>query len=124
MTVSNPSRSRADRNPRDPRAAALAAYLRQRASDFSLSADVNNAPETAEAGLALLDGALLAAEMRPDDPRLRALSEAGLFESMPDGEARFLETEAIRATIQRPIVGEPQSGEAILALLVAAASTP
>ena len=47
------------------------------------------------------------------------LSEAGLFESMPGGGARFLETLQIRAAIQRPLIRDPQDGEQIIAYLVA-----
>ncbi|HEU5043471.1 MAG TPA: hypothetical protein VFT75_04990 [Nocardioidaceae bacterium] len=108
----------------DPRAAALAAYLRQRAAAFSRSADVIDSSTTPRVGIALLDAALIAHAMAADDPRITALSEAGRFESMPGGTARFVETAAVRAAFQRPIVGPAQDGGAILALLVATATAP
>lgn len=103
----------------DARAAALAAYLRERAAAFSMSADVMGSQNTASAGMALLDAAHVADSMTTDDPRLALLSEAGLFESMPEGRALFLETSAVRAAIQRQIVHDPQMGEEIIALIVA-----
>jgi hypothetical protein len=105
----------------DPRAAALADYLLQRAAAFSLSADVTDEQQTAHAGMALLDASRLAAELQPNDERLTALSEAGLFETMPDKRAIFLETAELRAAIQRPLSGTLMSGHEILALLVATA---
>lgn len=102
----------------DPRAKALADYLSQRAAAFSLSADVTDEQETARAGMALLDASRIAAELLPTDERLTALSEAGLFETMPDGKSVFRETAELRAAIQRPLSGTPMSGHDILALLV------
>ena len=102
----------------DARAAALAHYLRERAASFSMSADVTGAQDTAHAGMALLDAASIADAMLPTDHRLRALSEAGVFESMPDRQARFLETPEIRATVQRPLLSGPQTGAEILAQIV------
>jgi hypothetical protein len=104
----------------DPRAAALGAYLRQRAAAFSMSADVNDEQHVAAAGMALLDAADLAEGMRSEDQRLLSLSEAGCFETMPKGGAVFVETDAIRAAIQRPLVGTAMSGSEILTLVVAA----
>ena len=69
--------------------------------------------------MALLDAAHIADAMTTNDPRLTLLSEAGLFESMPGGRARFLETLQIRAAVQRPLVRGPQDGEQIIAHLVA-----
>lgn len=109
----------------DARASALADYLRERAAAFSLSADVRESQSTASAGMALLDAAHIADAMTTSDPRLALLSEAGLFESMPGGRARFVETFQIRAAIQRPLVRDPQDGEQIIAYLVATvAETP
>lgn len=102
----------------DARALALAEYLRERAAAFSLSADVNQAEQIAHAGMALLDAAAIAETLQADDPTLIALSEAGHFETMPDQQARFLETPQLRAAVQRPISGAPMAGEQILALLV------
>lgn len=106
----------------DPRAAALALYLRQRAASFSLSADVTDLDSTADAGMALLDAAAVADAMVADDPRLRLLSEAGLFETAPGGTARVVESPEIRAAIQRPLVADPQSGVEIVAGIVATAT--
>jgi hypothetical protein len=102
----------------DARAAALADYLLQRAAAFSLSADVTDEQQIAHAGMALLDASRLAAELQPTDERLTALSEAGLFETMPGKRATFLETAELRAAIQRPLSGTRMSGHEILALLV------
>ncbi len=106
----------------DARAVALADYLRERAAAFSMSADVTGSQSTASAGMALLDAAHIADAMTRNDPRLALLSEAGLFESMPDGHARFLETIEIRSAVQRPLVRDPQGGEEIIAHLVATVS--
>lgn len=106
---------------RDARAVALARYLRSMADAFSLSADTTHSQRIAEAGMALLDAAVLAESLSGDDRRLRVLSEAGLFESLPDGEALFIEVPEIRATVQRPISSSAQNGEAILAHLVSTA---
>jgi hypothetical protein len=108
----------------DARAAALAHYLRERAASFSMSADVTEAQATARAGMALLDAATIADAMPPTDARLRVLSEAGHFESMPEGRARFVETPAVRAAVQRPIVSGPQTGVEILAQIVATVTRP
>ena len=108
--------------PPEPRAAALARYLRGWAAAFSLSADATHASATADAGMALLDAAAIAESMQGDDPRIRTLSEAGLFESMPNDEALFVETPQIRAGIFRPISSDAESGESIIATLVALAA--
>jgi hypothetical protein len=49
----------------DPRAEALADYLRQRASAFSLSADATGEQHIATAGMSLLDAAALAESLPP-----------------------------------------------------------
>jgi hypothetical protein len=105
----------------DPRATALADYLRRRAAAFSLSADVNKQQHIARAGMALLDAAIIAETLSATDDRLTALSESGLFETLSGGKARFLETSEVRAAIQRPLSGTPMSGPDILALLVESA---
>jgi hypothetical protein len=102
----------------DARALALAEYLRERAASFSLSADVNQAHQIAQAGMALLDAASIAETLLADDPILIALSEAGRFESMPGDRARFVETAQLRAAVQRPLSGTPMAGKQILTLLV------
>jgi hypothetical protein len=107
----------AGRKP-DPRAQALASYLQERAAAFSLSADSTDEQHIASAGMALLDAAQVAGRLSPVDPRLAALSQAGRFESMPDGGCTFLETGSIRGVILRPLLGSPMSGEEIIDLLV------
>jgi hypothetical protein len=102
----------------DARAHALADYLCQRAAAFSLSADVTDEQHIARAGMALLDAAHIARELPPEDDRLKVLSEAGRFETMPDHTARFVETEQLRAAVQRPLSGESMTGNAILELIV------
>jgi hypothetical protein len=106
----------------DARSVALAQYLRRSAAAFSLSADVRDAADTAEAGMALLDAALIAESMPADNEGLRALSEAGLFESMPHGKAVFVEAPQIRAAVQRALVSDEEDGAAIIAKLVATAA--
>jgi hypothetical protein len=103
---------------KDPRASALADYFYQRAAAFSFSADVNDAQDTARAGMALLDAAALAAQLSSSDVILRTLSEAGRFEMTPDRKAVFLETDELRAAIQRPLLGSQMTGYEILALVV------
>lgn len=105
----------------DPRAAALADYLRDRAAAFSLSADSTNEQHIAAAGMALLDAAALADSMLPTDGRLLELSLAGRFETMGEGSSTFVETPELRAAVQRPLSGTPMTGAEILALLVATA---
>lgn len=105
--------------PGDPRAAALARYLRETAARFSLSADATDGRRTGEAGMAMLDAALIAEAIPASDPRLRMLSEAGLFESMPDGESLFLENPEIRRALWRPLVSDHESGAAIITKLMA-----
>lgn len=101
----------------DPRAQALADYLRERAAAFSLSADSTGEQHIADAGMALLDAASLAERLPATDRRLEALSRAGCFEAMRGGTTRFAETSDLRAVVQRPLAGTPMSGEQILDLL-------
>jgi hypothetical protein len=105
----------------DPRATALADYLRDRAAAFSLSADATNEQHIAAAGMALLDAAELAERLPASDVRLRKLSLAGRFETMEGGSSAFVETPDLRAVVQSPLSGTPMSGDDILALLVATA---
>lgn len=105
----------------DARSVALAHYLRHWAEAFSLSADSTQSERTAEAGMALLDAAILAEWLPGDDHRIMALSEAGMFETEPEGRARFVETPEIRAAIQRPLVSKALDGPAILDLVVSTA---
>jgi DNA-binding MurR/RpiR family transcriptional regulator len=102
---------------------ALAQYLRDRAAAFSLSADVTTQQHVADAGMALLDAAAIAENLTRSDPTLTRLSEAGCYESMPDLEVRFVETEAVRAAIQRPLSGEPMTGRDIVTLIAAVANS-
>ena len=105
----------------DPRARALALYFRQRAAAFSLSADEMDQKGVARAGMALLDAAGIAEAMASHDPRLRALSTTGYFETLPGGEARFRESRTMRTAVQRPISGAAQSGNEIINAVVAEA---
>lgn len=107
----------------DPRAAALADYLRRSAAAFSMSADVTGVASTADAGMALLDAALLAERLPSGDATLRVLSEAGLFESMPGGRAAFVEHPDVRAAILRALVSGEEDAACIIAKLVATAAT-
>ena len=105
----------------DPRAQALARYFRERAAAFSLSADSTGERHIASAGMALLDAGAAAERLPVADARLAALTRAGRFESMPDGTSRFLESDAVRRVVQRPLSGVPMSGSEILDLVVASA---
>lgn len=105
----------------DPRAQALARYLRERAAAFSLSADSADEQHIAFAGMALLDAAKAAELLSGTDRRLATLSRAGRFESLPGGGSVFLETGNIRRVVQRPLSGTPVTGDAILDQIVEAA---
>jgi hypothetical protein len=98
----------------DPRAAALAALLRQRAAFFSLSADVNDSPHIAGAGMSLLEAAEIAEQLTSKDQLMVEFSEHGMFESMPDGQARVVATADFHRALQRSIVGHPRDGLAVL----------
>lgn len=111
-----------DGSPVDARCVALAEYLRRSAASFSMSADSTDGARTAEAGMALLDAAVIAESLPSDDAGIRVLSEAGFFESMPGGRALFVEVAAIRAAVLRALVSEAEDGRAIIAKLVATAS--
>ena len=106
----------------DPRGAVLASYLRERANAFSLSADVTTQQHVAHAGMALLDAAAIAENLTRTDPCLDRLSDAGCYESTPDLGLRFVESEAVRAAVQRPLLGELMTGRDILNLIAAVAS--
>jgi len=105
----------------DPRAAALSRYLRRTAAFFSMSADATDSASTADLGMALLDAARIAEAMPSADPRIRVLSEAGLFESMPEGNAVFIEVAEIRRAVRRTLVSGPQNGASIIADLITTA---
>ncbi len=104
--------------PVDPRAFALAEFLRERAALYSLSADVNDSSHLAEAGMALLEAAAIAGALRPRDPLMVQLSERGLFESMPGQTARVVDSHELRRALQRSIVGEVRDGQVVLSDLV------
>lgn len=91
---------------------------------MSLSADVTGHLHLADVGMALLDAAGLAQRMRGDDTVLMRLSEAGCFEPMPDGGARFVSSGEIRRALLRPISGDAEAGAAILGSVVLAAGRP
>jgi hypothetical protein len=110
-----------DLSDRDPRGEALARYLRERAADFSFSADVTTQQHVARAGMALLDAAAIAEHLTRTDPCLDRLSAADCFESMPGLGFRFVETDAIRAVLQRPLAGRPATGRDILTAIADAA---
>lgn len=118
--VSGRGAEAAGSDPRDARAVALAEYLRRSAAAFSLSADVTGAPRTAEVGMALLDAALVAESLPAYDRGIRVLSEAGAFESMPDGRALFVESSETRAAVRRALVSDLGGAAAIIARVVAA----
>jgi hypothetical protein len=106
----------------DPRAAALSRYLRRTAAFFSMSADATDSASTADLGMALLDAARIAEAMSSADPRIKVLSEARLFESMPEGKAVFIEVAEIRRAVRRTLVSGPQDGASIIAELIRTAN--
>lgn len=108
----------------DARALALAVFLRRWAGAFSFSADALDSPETAHAGMTLLDAAQRAEQLAADDPVIVVLSEAGHFESMPGGHARFVETVEIRHAVLRLIVGPTFDGGQVLAAIASASGPP
>ena len=110
--------------PYEPRAAALADFLRGEARALSLSAEVTGTMQIARVGMALLDAALLAERLSPSDPLLVCLSEEGLFESLPDNRACFAASAEIHRAIYRPIAGRIQNGPAILDTIASAARRP
>ena len=105
----------------DPRGPALAAYLRDRAAAFSLSADVTTQQHVARAGMALLDAAAIAEQLPTNHRVLDQLSAARCFVSLPGGGTRLVETDQVRAAVRRPLSGDPMSGLEILDLLAATA---
>lgn len=100
--------------PIDPRAAALSRFLRDRAALFSLSADVNDSAEIAEAGMSLLEAAAVAQQMVSSDPLLVTMSERGLFESMPHGAARVVDSVAVGQSLARSIMRGSRDGRTVL----------
>ena len=98
----------------DPRALALSVFLREQAAGFALSADVNDSPHIAEAGMALLAAADLAARLYSREPLLVEMSERGMFESMPDHRARVVPRDEINRFIRRGLVRGSRDPEAIL----------
>lgn len=86
-----------------------------------MSADATDSASTADVGMALLDAARIAEAMPSADPRIRTLSEANLFESMPGDEAVFIEVADIRRTLRRTLVSGPQDGPSIIAQLITTA---
>jgi hypothetical protein len=102
----------------DPRALALADFLRSRADLFTLSAAQARSPGAAEAGTSLLEAADLAAEMDPGDPMLVAMSRRGMFQSMPHGAARVLTSDDLGRSLARSVLGGERDGRRILRGLV------
>lgn len=98
----------------EPRAEALAEFLRREAAAVSFSAEVTGHMHLVHVGMALLDAAALAENLGTGDPLLQRLSEAGRFESMPDDRARFVSTEEIQRAILRPVAGTAEAGRVIL----------
>lgn len=102
----------------DPRAQAVASYLRERAAAFSLSADETEHHHVAIAGMALLDAAEAADMVSRDDVRLARLDGAGRLAWSQDGTATYVESDQARRVIQGPLSGDPMTGTAILDALL------
>ena len=105
----------------DPRAGALAEFLRREAAAVSLSLEMTGFERLVHVGMALLDAAAEADRWREGDESLTALSAAGLFRSSPGGALRFVADSRIQRVLLSPVHGELQTGEEVLAHLVAAA---
>jgi hypothetical protein len=60
--------------------------------------------------------------MPASDARLQMLAEAGLFESLPDGEVVFVETPQIRRAIWRPLASDREGSSTIITKLMATAA--
>ena len=75
---------------------------------------MNDSPQIADAGMALLAAADLAAGLYSREPLLVEMSERGMFESMPDHGARVVPTETVKRFIRRGILEGPRDPEAIL----------
>jgi hypothetical protein len=108
----------------EPRAAALACFLRREAGAVSLSAEMTGHPYLVHVGMAMLDAAALAQDLDAGDPILLRLSQAGCFESMPDDRAKFVSTDEIQRAILRPVSGDAEAGATILQSIVTAADKP
>ena len=108
----------------DARALALAVFLRRWAGAFSFSADALDSPDTARAGMMLLDAAQRAEQLAANDPVLVVLSEAGHFETLPGGHARFIETVEVRHAVLRLIVGPDFDSGQIITAIVSASGPP
>lgn len=106
----------------DPRSAALARYLRETAAHLSLSDDATALAGTSETGMALLDAAFIAEAIPASDPRLRLLSEAGLFESPPHGDVAFVDRPEIREALRRPLTSDREGAAGIITKLLATAA--
>ncbi|WP_146605097.1 hypothetical protein [Jiangella anatolica] len=108
----------------DARALALAIFLRRWAGAFSFSADALDSPGTARSGMTLLDAAQRAEQLAPDDPVIVVLSEAGHFEAMPGGHARFIETVEVRRAVLRLFAGPAFDEGQVLAAIADASGPP
>lgn len=108
----------------EPRAAALAHFLRREAGAVSLSAQMTGNFYLVHVGMAMLDAAVLAQDLKVDDPILLRLSQAGCFESMPGEKSKFVSTDEIQRAILRPVSGTAEAGATILQSIVTAADQP
>jgi hypothetical protein len=88
---------------------------------LSMSSDGTVNEPAAKLGEALLHAARIAEAMTGADPRIRVLSAAGLFESLPGGRQVFVEAPEIGRVVRRPLVSAPQTGPMLLEQLVATA---
>ncbi len=107
--------------PRDPRADALAEFLRREAAAVSLSLEMTGFDRLVHVGMALLDAATQADSLCSEDRVLAELSDAGLFRPLPGGGLRFVATSEIQRVLLGPVHGDLESGEQVLAHLAAAA---
>jgi hypothetical protein len=98
----------------DPRSLALSVFLREQAAGFGLSAEANDSPHIADAGMALLAAADLAESLYSREPLLVQMSERGMFESMPDHGACVVARDAVSRFIRRGVLEGPRGPEAIL----------
>jgi len=104
----------------DPRGEALAVFLRHAAAMFSMSADETDQAAVASVGMILLDAAKNSEHLSRADQRLAVFSDAGCFESMPDGSVRVVEPDVLHRGLLRLLASPVVSGDDVLTLLAEA----
>jgi hypothetical protein len=70
--------------------------------------------------MSLLDAADVAHDLLTSDPLLSEMSERGLFESMPGGEPRVIDSAELGRCLSRSILGSARGGREVLSDLLGA----